>query len=143
VLQLWHVGRISHPSFQPGGAAPVAPSAIRPNGQAFTEKGFEPIPTPRALETAEIPAISSVVLYGNFGGSGLLLTGDSGRIGLTRSILYAQAVGISLQGLNCVQVHKLASTLRPSRCDRDPRSCCVRLLQRRGRRRSAGLKRPI
>jgi N-ethylmaleimide reductase len=57
VLQLWHVGRISHPSFQPGGATPIAPSAIRPNGQAFTKKGFEPIPTPRALETAEIPAI--------------------------------------------------------------------------------------
>jgi N-ethylmaleimide reductase len=57
VLQLWHVGRISHPSFQPGGALPVAPSAIRPKGQAFTAKGFEPIPTPRALETAEIPRI--------------------------------------------------------------------------------------
>jgi N-ethylmaleimide reductase len=58
VLQLWHVGRISHTSFQPGGAAPIAPSAIRPKGQAFTAKGFEPIPTPRALETAEIPAIT-------------------------------------------------------------------------------------
>ncbi len=57
VCQLWHVGRISHSSFQPGGQAPVAPSAIKPNGQAFTAKGFEPIPTPRALETAEIPAI--------------------------------------------------------------------------------------
>jgi N-ethylmaleimide reductase len=57
VCQLWHVGRVSHPSFQPGGLAPVAPSAIKPNGQAFTAKGFEPIPTPRALETAEIPAI--------------------------------------------------------------------------------------
>ncbi|MGE5260061.1 MAG: alkene reductase [Actinomycetota bacterium] len=57
VLQLWHVGRISHPSFQPGGALPVAPSAIRPNGQAFTAKGFEPIPTPRALEASEIPGI--------------------------------------------------------------------------------------
>src|SRR5499427_575921 len=57
VLQLWHVGRISHPSFQPGGALPVAPSAIRPKVQAFTAKGFEPIPTPRALETAEIPGI--------------------------------------------------------------------------------------
>jgi N-ethylmaleimide reductase len=57
VLQLWHVGRISHPSFQPGGAAPVAPSAIKPNASAFTQKGFEPIPTPRALETAEISAI--------------------------------------------------------------------------------------
>jgi N-ethylmaleimide reductase len=57
VLQLWHVGRISHPSFQPGGALPVAPSAIKPNGQAFTAKGFEPIPTPRVLETAEIAGI--------------------------------------------------------------------------------------
>ena len=57
VLQLWHVGRISHPSFQPGGALPVAPSAIKPKGQAFTTKGFEPIPTPRALETAEIPGL--------------------------------------------------------------------------------------
>ena len=57
VLQLWHVGRISHPSFQPGGKLPVAPSAIRPNVQAYTANGFEPIPTPRALETAEIPGI--------------------------------------------------------------------------------------
>lgn len=57
VLQLWHVGRISHQSFQPGGKLPVAPSAIRPNGQAFTANGFEPIPTPRALELAEIPGI--------------------------------------------------------------------------------------
>jgi N-ethylmaleimide reductase len=57
VLQLWHVGRISHQSFQPGGKLPIAPSAIRPNGQAYTAKGFEPIPTPRALEVAEIPGI--------------------------------------------------------------------------------------
>jgi N-ethylmaleimide reductase len=57
VLQLWHVGRVSHPSFQPGGALPVAPSAIKPNAQAFTQKGFEPIPTPRALKTEEIPGI--------------------------------------------------------------------------------------
>lgn len=57
VAQLWHVGRISHPSFQPGGALPVAPSAIRPNAKAFTANGFEEIPTPRALETSEIPGI--------------------------------------------------------------------------------------
>src|SRR5262249_10309621 len=56
-LQLWHVGRIPHPSFHPGGALPVAPSAIRPNAQAYTQKGFEPIPTPRALETDEIPGL--------------------------------------------------------------------------------------
>src|SRR5262249_4586327 len=57
VLQLWHVGRISHPPFQPGGTLPVAPSAIKPNARAFTQKGFEPIPTPRALRTEEIPGI--------------------------------------------------------------------------------------
>src|SRR6266436_1448621 len=57
VLQLWHVGRISHPSFQPGRALPVAPSAIKPNARAFTTKGFEPIPMPRALDTEEIPGV--------------------------------------------------------------------------------------
>src|SRR6266853_4696599 len=58
LLQLWHVGRISHPSFQPGGTLPVAPSAIKPNVRAFTKKGFETIPTPRALvETEEVRGI--------------------------------------------------------------------------------------
>src|SRR5487761_739655 len=56
-LQLWHVGRISHPSLQPGGALPVAPSAIAPSGQAWTLDGIKPYVTPRALETAEIPGI--------------------------------------------------------------------------------------
>jgi len=57
ILQLWHVGRISHRSFQPGGALPVAPSAIQPKGQAYTTQGFVDLETPRALETSEIPAI--------------------------------------------------------------------------------------
>ena len=56
VLQLWHVGRISHQSFQPGGKLPVAPSAIRPNGQAFTANGFEPIPTPARSRPPRSPA---------------------------------------------------------------------------------------
>lgn len=56
VLQLWHVGRISHSSFH-GGALPVAPSAIRPAGQAFTFQGLQPFETPRALDTKEIPEI--------------------------------------------------------------------------------------
>ena len=56
-LQLWHVGRISHPSLQPGGALPVAPSAIAPAGQAMTYDGMKPFVTPRALETAEIAGI--------------------------------------------------------------------------------------
>mgnify|MGYP001200664564 CR=1 FL=1 len=53
-LQLWHVGRISHPSLQPDGELPVAPSAIQPMGEAFTADGLKPFPTPRALETDEI-----------------------------------------------------------------------------------------
>jgi N-ethylmaleimide reductase len=56
-LQLWHVGRVSHPDFQPGGAPPVAPSAIRPAGQAVTLQGMKDFVTPRALDAAEIPAI--------------------------------------------------------------------------------------
>ena len=56
VLQLWHTGRISHPSLHDC-ALPVAPSAIKPKGQAFTNSGLQDHVTPRALETDEIPAI--------------------------------------------------------------------------------------
>ncbi|MBI1732158.1 MAG: alkene reductase [Gammaproteobacteria bacterium] len=56
-VQLWHVGRISHPSWQPDGQLPVAPSAIRPAGEAMTADGMQPFVTPRALDTDEIPGI--------------------------------------------------------------------------------------
>src|SRR5690606_14897625 len=56
-LQLWHVGRISHPDLQPGGALPVAPSAIRPAGQVFTGQTMKDYVTPRALELSEIPGL--------------------------------------------------------------------------------------
>ncbi len=56
-LQLWHVGRISHPTLQPDGALPVAPSAIRPEGQASTDNGAQDFVTPRALALTEIPGI--------------------------------------------------------------------------------------
>lgn len=56
-LQLWHVGRISHPSLQPGGILPVAPSAIAPAGEASTFEGPQPFVTPRALDIHEIPGI--------------------------------------------------------------------------------------
>lgn len=55
-LQLWHVGRISHPDFH-GGELPVAPSAISPQGQVFTTKGPQQMVTPRALALAELPGI--------------------------------------------------------------------------------------
>jgi N-ethylmaleimide reductase len=56
-LQLWHVGRVSHSSMQPGGARPVAPSAIGLEGQVHTEEGPRPYETPRALEAREIPGL--------------------------------------------------------------------------------------
>ena len=57
VCQLWHVGRFSHVDLQPDGAAPVAPSAIRAEGQTYTEKGMLDVSMPRALETSEISGI--------------------------------------------------------------------------------------
>lgn len=55
-LQLWHVGRVSHPDLHEG-KLPVAPSAIAFSGQAFTPSGPKDAVTPRTLETTEIQAI--------------------------------------------------------------------------------------
>ncbi|MFJ3045625.1 alkene reductase [Herbaspirillum chlorophenolicum] len=55
-MQLMHSGRISHPSLL-GGAIPVAPSAIRPEGQAWTNAGQVDYVTPRALRLEEIAGV--------------------------------------------------------------------------------------
>lgn len=55
--QLQHCGRISHPSLLPDNALPVAPSALRPMGQAVTYTGMQDFETPRALDTGEISGI--------------------------------------------------------------------------------------
>lgn len=52
-IQLWHVGRISHPDFH-NGALPLAPSAINPNAKSFTPKGFKETVTPKAMSLEEI-----------------------------------------------------------------------------------------
>ncbi len=57
VIQLWHVGRISHPVLQPGGADPVAPSAIAAQSKTFDGTQFIETPQPRALDISEIPGI--------------------------------------------------------------------------------------
>nr|WP_314565330.1 alkene reductase [uncultured Pseudomonas sp.] len=56
-VQLWHVGRVSHVSVQPGGAAPVAPSAIRAQAKTFVNNTFVDVSEPRALAAEEIPGI--------------------------------------------------------------------------------------
>lgn len=57
-LQLWHCGRASHSDFQEDGQLPVAPSAIKIEGdEIHTPKGKQPYETPRALATEEIPQL--------------------------------------------------------------------------------------
>ncbi len=61
VMQLWHVGRVSHTELQPGGAAPVAPSAIRANAKTVLihdgVAAFHATSEPRALAIDELPGI--------------------------------------------------------------------------------------
>jgi len=58
-LQLFHAGRVSHPTLQPGGALPVAPSAFAPEGYAMTHEGRQPFVAPRQLEQGEISEVVS------------------------------------------------------------------------------------
>src|SRR5262249_7217118 len=55
-LQLWHVGRVSDPSYL-GGELPVAPSAIAPQGHPSLLRPIRPFVTPRALGRDEIPGV--------------------------------------------------------------------------------------
>ncbi len=57
VLQLWHVGRISHVSLLPGGAVPVSSTHQPSPALTYTQQGFIPVSAPRALGDDELPAI--------------------------------------------------------------------------------------
>ena len=57
VLQLWHVGRISHFSLQPGGAPPLSSTARAAQRKALTDEGLVPCSPPRALRADELPGI--------------------------------------------------------------------------------------
>ena len=52
-IQLWHVGRMSHPDFH-NGNLPLAPSAINPNEKSYTPEGFKETVTPKAMTTEDI-----------------------------------------------------------------------------------------
>lgn len=58
-LQLWHVGRVSHPLLQPNQQFPVSASAIKASGMINTPQGQKEMVVPRALETGEIQGIIS------------------------------------------------------------------------------------
>ncbi len=56
-IQLMHCGRVSHPFLMENGELPVAPSAVKPEGEVYTPEGKLPFEMPRALETDEIRGI--------------------------------------------------------------------------------------
>jgi N-ethylmaleimide reductase len=53
-LQVFHTGRVALPEFLPGGAQPVAPSAVKAKGQNYTDEGMKDLVTPRELTTDEV-----------------------------------------------------------------------------------------
>lgn len=57
VVQLWHVGRVSHVSLQPNGQAPVSSTDRIANTKTFLTEGFVPVSAPRALRSDEIPRV--------------------------------------------------------------------------------------
>ena len=56
-VQLQHCGRISHPSLLPGNTIPIAPSALRPEGQAVTYHGMQDFVLPREIGSHELPGV--------------------------------------------------------------------------------------
>jgi N-ethylmaleimide reductase len=84
-LQLWHVGRISHPSLQPSGALPVAPSAIAAPGMAETPDGPQPFPVPEELTPTGIAEVvaqfhRAAILAQDAGFDGVELHGANGYL---------------------------------------------------------------
>jgi N-ethylmaleimide reductase len=64
IAQLWHVGRVSHSSFQPGGVLPAAASAICPPGKIATADGtLVPFEVPRSLELHEVQAMPALFAH--------------------------------------------------------------------------------
>ena len=101
-LQLWHVGRVSHSSFQPDGALPVSPSAVPIAELKTMTADGKPAPyeTPRALETGEIPGIIDAYRQG------------------ARNALAAGFDGVEIHGANGYLIEQFLQSRSNRRTDR-------------------------
>jgi N-ethylmaleimide reductase len=100
VVQLMHVGRISHPDNTPHHRQPVAPSSVAPSTPMFTAAGMQPIPEPRALGIDEVAA-----------------TVEDYRHAAACAIR-AGADGVEIHGANGYLVHQFLSDNANHRSDR-------------------------
>ncbi|MEU0247728.1 alkene reductase [Streptomyces sp. NPDC006235] len=100
VIQLMHVGRMSHPDNTPHHRQPVAPSPVQPAGEMFTSSGLQQIPVPRELATDEVAA-----------------TVDDYRRAAAAAIA-AGADGVEIHGANGYLVHQFLATNTNRRTDR-------------------------
>ncbi|MFI9169806.1 alkene reductase [Streptomyces lincolnensis] len=100
VIQLMHVGRMSHPDNTPHHRQPVAPSPVQPAGAMFTLAGPQEMPVPRELSTEEVAA-----------------TVDDFRRAAAAAIA-AGADGVEIHGANGYLVHQFLATNTNQRSDR-------------------------
>jgi N-ethylmaleimide reductase len=100
VIQLMHVGRVSHRANTPHGRQPVAPSAVKPAGIMFTASGPQEMPEPRALSTAEVAETVQ----------------DYRRA--AAAAIAAGADGVEIHGANGYLVHQFLSNNANLRTDR-------------------------
>jgi N-ethylmaleimide reductase len=124
-MQLQHCGRISHPSMQPGSATPVAPSPLRPAGQAVTYAGMQDFATPRALASDEIAGVvaqfrHAAAMAAQAGFDGIEVHGANGYLidqflrdgSNRRTDAYGGSVGNRLRLLN--EILDAAATVWPA-----------------------------
>ncbi|MER5228112.1 alkene reductase [Streptomyces flaveus] len=99
VIQLMHVGRMSHPDNTPHHRQPVAPSPVQPAGTMFTPSGPQEMPVPRELSTEEVAA-----------------TVEDFRRAAAAAIA-AGADGVEIHGANGYLVHQFLATNTNQRTD--------------------------
>jgi N-ethylmaleimide reductase len=98
--QIFHTGRIALPDFLPGGAQPVAPSAVKAKGQSYTDEGMKDFVTPRELTIAEVKQTVQ-----DFAAA-------------ARNAIYAGFDGIELHSANGYLAHQFLGTNTNLRTDR-------------------------